>query len=132
LKEKRDVEASKHGEVSSQAIKKPTYSSSKWNDLVKKWRKTSKVDGLLKMYSRNAQKLSSMYDQALKSRKCSPQGKEYSSSSQIILKHILMDFINPTHVGQPSNHARNISKSEYTMWHVYRMSMYAIISQMYL
>jgi hypothetical protein len=75
-------------------------SSSKWNDLMKRWRRTSKVDGLLKMCSRNAQKVSPRYDQALKSRKDAPQGKEDASPSQIITKNTLMVVINPTHVGR--------------------------------
>jgi hypothetical protein len=52
---KSDVEASKQGEVASQARKAPMFLSSKWNDLMKMWRMTSKVDDLLIMFSRNHQ-----------------------------------------------------------------------------
>jgi hypothetical protein len=50
---KSDVEASKQGEVASQAIKAPMLLSSKWNDLMKMWRRASKLDGLLIMCSRH-------------------------------------------------------------------------------
>jgi hypothetical protein len=106
------VKALKHGEESSQAIKEPTSLSSKWNDLMKQWKRTSKVDDLLKMSSRNAQKVSPRCEQALKSSKYSPQGKEYSSPSQVITKITLMSVIKSTSVGQPSNHVRNISKRD--------------------
>jgi hypothetical protein len=92
---KSDVEASKHGEVTSQARKSPMFLSSKWNDLMKMWRRTSKVDDLLIMCSRNAQKVSPRYDQALKSSKYAPQGKEDASPSQIITKNTHMVVINP-------------------------------------
>jgi hypothetical protein len=109
---KSEVEASKRGEVSSQARKNPAFISSKWNDLMKRWRRTSKVDNLLKMCSNNAQKVSPRYDQALKSRKDAPQGKEDASPSKIITKNTLMVVIKPTCVGRTSNHVRNTSKSD--------------------
>jgi hypothetical protein len=109
---KSDVEASKHGEVTSQVRKYPTFLSSKWNCLMKMWRRTSKVDGLLIMFSRNSQKESPRYDQALKSSKDAPRGKEDASPSQIITKNTHMAIINPTHVGWPSNHVKETSKSE--------------------
>jgi hypothetical protein len=64
------------------------------------------------MCSRNAQKVSPSYDQALKSRKYAPKGKKDASPSQIITKNTPMAIINPTCVDRPSNHARNISKSD--------------------
>jgi hypothetical protein len=75
FQEKSDVEALKHSEVSSQARKPSTFLSSKYNDLMKRWRRTSKLDGLFKMCSINAQKVSPKCDQALKSNKDAPQGK---------------------------------------------------------
>jgi hypothetical protein len=63
---KTDVKASKHGKVSSQTRKVETSSSSKWNDLMKRWRRTSKVDESLKFFSSNSQKVPPRYDQALK------------------------------------------------------------------
>jgi hypothetical protein len=45
-----------------------------------------------------------------------PQGKEDASPSQAITKNTPMPVINPTHVGQSSNHARNISKSDEKGW----------------
>jgi hypothetical protein len=109
---KSDVQALKHGEVSSQARKVPTSLSSKQNDLMKQWKRTSKVDDLLKMSSRNAQKVSPRCDEALKSSKDYPQGKEDASPSQVITKISLMAVIKPTSVGRPSNHVRNISKRD--------------------
>jgi hypothetical protein len=106
------VEASKHGEVTSQASKAPMFLSSKLNDLMKMWRSTSKVDDLLIMCLRNAQKESPRYEQALNSSKYAPQGKECASPIQIITKNTHMDVINPAHVGQPSNHVKDTSKSE--------------------
>jgi hypothetical protein len=79
---------------------------------MKIWRRTSKVDNLLKICSRNAQKVSPRFEQAIKSSKGSPKGKEYSSPSQIITKNTFMVSINPTHVDQPSNLVRNIFKSD--------------------
>jgi hypothetical protein len=64
------------------------------------------------MCSRNSQKESPRYDQALKSSKDAPQGKEDASPSQIITKNTHMAMINPTHVGHPSNHVKDISKSD--------------------
>jgi hypothetical protein len=52
------------------------------------------------------------YDQALKSSKDAPQGKEDASPSQIITKNTNMAIINPTRVGLPSNHVNDTSKSE--------------------
>jgi len=72
---KSDVKASKHGKVSSQTRKIETSSSSKWNDLMKRWRRTSKVDESLKVCSRNSQKVPPRYDQALKSRNDAPTRK---------------------------------------------------------
>jgi len=138
FQEKRDVKASKQGEVSSQASNVPIFISSKSKYLMKRWRRTSKMDGPLKMCSRNAQKVPPRYYQALKSRKYDLQGKEGVSPSQIVTKNTHMVVVNPTLVDRPSNHARKISKSdkkkegdvEYLLCHVYRMSMYAIIAQM--
>ena len=38
--------------------------------------------------------------------------KEDAYPSQMVTKNTPMDVINPTHVGQPSNRARNISKND--------------------
>jgi hypothetical protein len=64
------------------------------------------------MCSRNAQKVSLRYNQSLKSRKYALHGKEDASPRQIITKNILMTIIKPRHVDRPSNHVRNISKSD--------------------
>jgi hypothetical protein len=50
---KSDVQASKNGEVSFKERKYPMFLSSKWNNFMKRWRTTSNMDGLLKMFSRN-------------------------------------------------------------------------------
>jgi hypothetical protein len=62
FQEKSDVETSKNGEVTSQVRQYPMFLSSKWSDLMKMWRRTSKFDVLLIMCLRNAKKESPRND----------------------------------------------------------------------
>jgi hypothetical protein len=101
LQGKSDLDTSKHGEVTSQTRKTPKFLSSKWNEIKKMWRRTSKVDIIIIMCSRNPQKDSPRYYQALKSSKGALQGKEDASPSQIITKNTHMVVINPIHMGWP-------------------------------